>query len=149
MASENIVEYKKATKNAEIFFLIPREDDKTINSISKNITNYIQQKIRKSEELLQLINNHTICRSKQILRYFNETSSENCNMCDVCLAQRDTYINLGDEILAYLKENQPVNSIKICLDISATQTTILVNLQQLLAEEKIAINDYNQYYINS
>ena len=70
--SEELLEYKKATDNAELYFLVPREDDKTINSISKNIQKYIKQKIRKATDLVAFIENDTLCRSIQLLHYFNE-----------------------------------------------------------------------------
>ena len=146
--SENIIEYQKSTKNAELFFLIPREDDKTINSISKNIEKYIQQKIKKSEELLQLVNNNSICRSKQILTYFNEDANTNCGMCDVCLNNKEQYTNIEAKITDFLNQNKFATSQQICTNINATEKNVLVNLHQLLSEEKIAINNYNQYYIN-
>ena len=51
---EEIIEYKKATKNSGLYFLIPREDDRTINSISKNITKYIDQKIKKNGRFIAI-----------------------------------------------------------------------------------------------
>ncbi len=147
--SENIVSYKKATKNGELFFLLPREDDKTINRISKNITAYIQQKIQKSQDLLQLTNNDQVCRSRQILIYFNEAANSDCGMCDVCLNAKERYTNISKEITSYLNKKEFASSQEICSNINSSEKNVLVNLQQLLAEEKIAINNYNQYYINS
>ncbi|MBL4644123.1 MAG: RecQ family zinc-binding domain-containing protein, partial [Flavobacteriaceae bacterium] len=135
------------TKNADLYFLVPREDDKTINSISKNITKYIQQKIKKSEDILQLVTNDAICRSTQILTYFNEKTISACGMCDVCLNKKKTYRNVSSNIMAYLKHQKHASSHQICNQISSTEANVLVNLQQLLSEEIIAINNYNQYYI--
>ncbi|MFT4575151.1 MAG: ATP-dependent DNA helicase RecQ [Polaribacter sp.] len=144
---EEIIDYKKATKNADLYFLVPREDDKTINSISKNITKYIQQKIKKSEDILQLVKNDEVCRSFQILTYFNEAGISACGMCDVCLKKKNTYHNVSSSIIAYLKNQEHASSHQICNHISSTEANVLVNLQQLLSEEIIAINNYNQYYI--
>ena len=145
--TEEIIDYKKATKNADLYFLIPREDDKTINSISKNITKYIQQKIKKSEDILQLVKNDAVCRSSQILVYFNETTISECGMCDVCLKKKSSYSNVSANILDYLNNQKEANSHQICNHISSNEANVLVNLQQLLSEEIIAINNYNQYYI--
>jgi ATP-dependent DNA helicase RecQ len=145
--SEKIIDYKKATKNSDLYFLVPREDDRTINSVSKDITKYIQQKIKKSEDLIHFVKNNAICRSVQILHYFNESSVIDCKICDVCLSKKNSYTNLSVNIMEYLKKQQQANSHQICNHISATEETILVNLQELLSEELIAINDYNQYYI--
>ena len=145
---ENILSYKKATKNAELFFLLPREDDKTINSISKNIRKYIQQKIKKSNDLLALVNNNHVCRSKQILIYFNENSNSDCGMCDVCINNKEKFINISNEIIEFLKTNNSATSQQINNQIITSEKNLLVNLHQLLSEEKIGINNYNQYYIH-
>jgi len=145
---EEIIDYKKATKNADIYFLYPREDDKTINSISRNIKSYIQQKIKKSEELLQLVKNDEVCRSYQVLTYFNDTANSTCGMCDVCLHKKKAYTNISSNIISFLKDQQQASSHQICNHISSTEANVLVNLQQLLSEEKISINNINQYYIN-
>ena len=144
---EEIIDYKKATKNADLYFLVPREDDKTINSVSKNITKYIQQKIKKSENLSQLVINDKVCRSAQILTYFNEATTTLCGMCDVCLKKKSSYHNITSNIIEYLKNQEQASSHQICNHISSTEANVLVNLQQLLSEEIIAINNYNQYYI--
>lgn len=145
---ENILTYKKATKNAELFFLLPREDDKTINRISKNIINYIEQKIKKSNDLLALVNNHQICRSKQILHYFNEVANSDCGMCDVCINKKEKYRNISNEIIEFLTKKKSATSQQINNHIITSEKNLLVNLQHLLSEEKIAINNYNQYYIH-
>ena len=44
----NIINYKEASSNEEFIFLTPREDDKTINRISKSIEKYLIQQQQKS-----------------------------------------------------------------------------------------------------
>jgi ATP-dependent DNA helicase RecQ len=145
--SEKIIEYYKATNTAQLQFLFPREDERTINSISKNITNYFHQKVSKSEKLLDFIKNDSICRSIQILHYFDEEANTNCNMCDVCLNKKNTRSDISSDILHYIKQQKKVSSLEICNHLPEPEQIVLVNLQQLLSEEKISINHYNQYYI--
>lgn len=144
--SEELLTYKKATENSELFFLVPREDDKTINSVSKNIQKYIKQKINKATDLVNFIENESVCRSIQILKYFNEKDFYTCGICDVCLANKNTYQDISSEIINYLKSKETATSKEICQYISSKEDTILVNLQELLSEEKIGINNFNQYY---
>jgi ATP-dependent DNA helicase RecQ len=145
--SEKIIEYHKASNIAQLQFLFPREDERTINSISKNITNYFQQKVNKSERLLAFIKNDSICRSIQVLHYFDEKADTNCNMCDVCLNKKNGVTDISSEILHYIKNQKNASSQEICNHISESEQIVLVNLQQLLSEEKISINNFNQYYI--
>ena len=148
LETEGLISYKKTTENAELYFLVPREDDKTINSISKNIQKYIKQKIRKATDLVAFIENDAIWISVQVLRYFNEKGTEKCGICDVCLANKKTYQDVSKEIMEYLSSNKTATSKEICQQIPSKEDIILVNLQQLLSEEKISINNFNQYHLN-
>lgn len=148
MVSDGVIEYNKHHKNATLYFLVPREDDRTINSISKQITSYLHQKKVKSEQLVQFIQNDTICRSQQILHYFNEPKTKDCGMCDVCLRKKNSKpTNIQSDLIALLKSEKELSSKEISLKINAPDQDILVNLRQLLSEEKIAINSYNKYYL--
>ena len=146
--AEELLVYNKATDNSELSFLVPREDDKTINAISRNIEKYIKQKIKKANEFVRFIENDIICRSIQISQYFNEETFSKCGICDVCLANKNMYTDISKEIIHYLSSIKSASSEEICQHISSKQGNVLVNLQQLLGEEKISINSFNQYYIN-
>ncbi len=37
------------------------------------------------ESMLTYVHNTRVCRSRQLLEYFGETSSEDCGLCDVCM----------------------------------------------------------------
>lgn len=147
LQNEGIIDYKKATKNADITFITPREDDRSINRISKNIQKHIQQQIQKSADFIGLVKNNSVCRSIQILSYFNETRMHACGMCDVCLDRKTTYMDVSADIINYLKREKLSSSHQICNHITATEATILLNLQQLLSEEIIDINHLNQYHL--
>ncbi len=90
MLEKGLLEYTKATNNSELFFLHPREDDKTINNVSRNISLYLDQKKQKNKDLISFIKNDEVCRSIQLLNYFNEGITETCGICDVCLQQKQT-----------------------------------------------------------
>ena len=145
---EQLLTYNKAAENSEIHFLVPREENRTINSISKNIEKYISQKTKKAKELIQFIENDSVCRSIQVLRYFNEQDIDNCGICDVCLSNKTKFINISTQITDFLKTRKEACSKEICQNISSNEDNVLVNLHQLLSEEIISINNYNQYYIN-
>lgn len=148
MVNDGVIEYNKHHKNATLYFLVPREDDRTINSISKQITSYLNQKTIKTEKLIDFIQNNEICRSQQILYYFNEPKSEDCGMCDVCLKNKKKSVtNIKSTLLDILRKEKELSSKEISLLINATDQDILVNLRQLLSEEKIAINSYNKYHL--
>ncbi|OSY89541.1 DEAD/DEAH box helicase [Tenacibaculum holothuriorum] len=145
LAEKEMINYKKVNSNSDLFFLHPREDDKTINRISKNIEVYLKQKKEKTASLLKFVENDSVCRSKQLLHYFDETITNNCGICDVCL-QNKTSIN-ATSILNLLRKHNELSSKEICELLNENETNILILLRELLAEEKISCNSYNKYTI--
>jgi ATP-dependent DNA helicase RecQ len=145
---EKILTYKSVKTDIEIRFLEPREDDKTINRFSREINQFLKQKEKKSEDFLTYIDNNLVCRNIQILGYFDEISTKNCGICDVCLSQKTK--NKGDissEILSILKEKKTLTSQEINQHLKANEKDILIHLRQLLSDDKIQINNQNKYQL--
>ena len=107
----------------------------------------MQQKLKKCKDMLLLVKNNSICRSSQILSYFNETSVADCGICDVCLEKKPIKTGISEDILDYLKHQKVASSNQICNHISSTEASILLNLRYLVSEEIISINNLNQYYL--
>ena len=148
LQQEEILTYNSVKTDTEIRFLVPREDDKTINRFSKEISRFLKQKEKKSADFLAYITNNKVCRSIQILEYFDEISTKNCGICDVCLSKKrynkkDIYF----EILSILKEKNSLTSQEINQYLKANEKDILIHLQELLAQDKIQINHQNKYQL--
>ena len=148
LQQEEILTYNSVKTDTEIRFLVPREDDKTINRFSKEISRFLKQKEKKSADFLAYITNNKACRSIQILDYFDEVSAKNCGICDVCLSKkRDRKKDISFEILSILKEKKEATSQEINQHLKANEKDILIHLQQLLAQGKIQINHQNKYQL--
>lgn len=72
LEKDAIIQYQGESTDAEITFLTPREDDKTINMIAKSIETQNLQKEHQMEAMLQYLNNENECRSKLLLTYFGK-----------------------------------------------------------------------------
>ena len=71
-----------------------------------------QQFARGIEAVLAYATNDSVCRSRQLLRYFGETRSKDCGQCDVCLSDhRDIPAATVDDarrrLIAFLADGQP------------------------------------------
>ena len=141
--------YKQAESNTEVLFLHPREDEKTINRNAKEIQHYIDQKRKKAADLIDFIKNNTLCRSKQILTYFDEKETTACGICDVCLSNKKAPPSLRNNILELLSKTTAISSLEICHLIDTNEKHILIHLQTLLSEGKIALNHQNKFYLNN
>jgi len=143
---DGILSYNRVHTDAEIRFLIPREDDKTINFYSKEITQFLKQKEKKSIDFLRFIQNNSVCRSIQILNYFDEKSTKKCGICDVCLSEKKPQKkDIISEILILLNEKGKLSSQEINHFLNFNEKDILIHLQQLISKNKITINNQNKY----
>ncbi|WP_047789028.1 RecQ family ATP-dependent DNA helicase [Tenacibaculum mesophilum] len=146
LAQKELIAYTKATNNSELFFLHPREDDKTINRISLHIKQYIKQKKQKNRDLLQFVENNSVCRSVQLLSYFGEHSSQSCGICDVCLQRKNKTSISQKDILSNLQKEKTYTVTEICSLLNEKETNILILLRELLSEEKIHTKN-NKYFL--
>tara|TARA_R110001632_G_scaffold177223_3_gene296933 strand:+ start:523 stop:2412 length:1890 start_codon:yes stop_codon:yes gene_type:complete len=148
LEENNILEYKEANSYEELLFLLPREDDKTINRVSKTIQNYLTQQIKKGEDLIDFIKNNNICRSIQLLTYFGETADSECGICDVCISnkKRDSK-DLHQQILQLFKEQQEISQKEIISLLDTDEKAILIHLRHLLSKESIGITNDNKFFL--
>ncbi|WP_431166152.1 RecQ family ATP-dependent DNA helicase [Tenacibaculum halocynthiae] len=148
LVEKGYLEYKKSTKNTELFFLLPREDDYIINRISKNIKAFYKQKKQKVNDITFFVENNTVCRSIQLLNYFDEETTKKCGICDVCLRdKKGIKNNIEILILNIIKEHKELSSKEICTLVKEKEGDILIHLRKLLANEIIGITNYNKYFI--
>ena len=146
---DEIATYKGVTSNASISFLVPREDDKTVNRCSKEIKIYLNQKKKKTKDFIKFVKNDEICRSIQVLEYFDENSTKKCSICDVCLKEKKkTKVDVSFKILQLLRCGQTLSSSEIRTHLRIDEKDILIHLQQLLTSNKIKINHQNKYQLN-
>lgn len=151
MERDAVIDLKLHETDATITFLVPREDEKTINSISKEIKTFIEKKEMEVASVLNYLENEKECKSIQLVRYFGENNAEPCGICSVCANQNKTTSKkesriISEKILLLLEESE-MNSRELSERLIFTEDKILFVLQQLQDINKIKINSKNQYYI--
>ena len=148
LKKDEIIAYTAHHSDLEITFLVPREDDSTINVFAAQVKERHQIKIDNLEHMLTYINNDTICRSKQLLNYFGETTTSDCGICDVC-SNRSTLnatelTSISEELILYLKKG-PYTSRRLIQMTAHKEQDVLMIIQQLLEDGLLRINSKNQY----
>ena len=149
--AKEILKFKTTNTDAQITFGQPREDDKAINRISKEVNTQNKIKHKKIQAVIDYIENNSICKSQQLLTYFGEPKSKACGTCNVCL-QNNTQPNTNfqkenvDLVLKSL-ETQPLNSRELASNLSLSSDEIIAVLGYLLEQEKIEHTQTNQYQI--
>lgn len=148
LQKDEIIDYTAQNSDLEITFLVPREDDQTINYFSKKVKELQQVKVNNIEAMLQYINNDSVCRNVQLLAYFGE-KKKRCGKCDVCLSKgpstNSSIIDLvASEIIIKLKATN-LSSRELIQLLPYKQDVVLETLQSLLEDNKIDINTQNKY----
>ena len=136
--------------DATLTFLVPREDDRTINVIAREVEALNKKKTAMVHAVLSYIDNDEKCRSSQLVSYFGELQAKPCGICSVCISNISSLTNseakiIAEKILRLLEEKNH-SSREICENLIFTETKILKVLQLLLDAKKIGINSRNQYY---
>lgn len=149
LQNDEIIAYSAQHSDIDITFLVPREDDSTINVFAKKVKERRTIKIDNLDHMLAYVNNRKVCRNKQLLKYFGETAEENCSICDICLDQlgenRSSKAMIKDVLGILEKENS--TSREIIKKLQLSETAILATLRELLEDGKIKINALNEYEI--
>lgn len=150
LASEDIINFKGSHSDLELTFLVPREDESTINPFAKTVINQNKLKEEQVKQMLAYTNNDKICRSQQLLSYFGETHTHPCGHCDVCVAMRHSNSNTSKikEIIVTLLISNPLTSRHIQQALESETTIALRAIQELLEDGEIKLNDKNQYHLS-
>ena len=144
---QGIVTYNSENSTSKIIFLQPRQDDYTINPISKNIEQQNKLKLDKLNAVLGYIKNTSICRNQLILNYFGESHAKTCKSCDVCLNNETNNTSIEKSISAILALlNKTSYSSKEIVDIlNISEPDLLFSLKVLLEKNKIELTSQNKF----
>ncbi len=149
LSQDGLIIYKGKHSDLEISFLVPREDDLTINKFASHLKEQNNLKTYHVNQMLAYIANHRHCRSKQLLQYFGEKATKPCGICDVCISKENTEElskHVQKDILTLLKSN-PSSSRTLQKILNIEPNIILLALQGLLENGKIKLNSKNQYTV--
>ncbi len=143
----DIIDYHKKNNDATIIFNEVREDERTINRVSKYLENQNKQKVAQFESVLHYINEKKVCKSKLILDYFGEKAAADCEICSYCITHKKKSSDtspLSKKIIDLLKK-QELNSREIQKLTKNNEDDVIFALQNLLENNKIAVKPNNKY----
>jgi ATP-dependent DNA helicase RecQ len=148
---DGIISYKDEKQDMELTFLLPREDDITINVFAHKIRGLNQGKLDNINAMLGYVKNTKECRTKQLLAYFGEEDGPVCGKCDVCqlsIKRSSKELKTLDLDILTLLEEQSVSSQVLVESLGYERKVILKELQFLLEEGKITITSNNEYTLS-
>jgi len=149
LEAANIIELYLNTTDAAITFLTPREDDKTINVIAREVVSHNDKKKHQVQQLLCYVDNNNICRSIQLVSYFGETTAEPCGICSVCSESKEKFskkeLLKSSKLILLELESGPKTSREILENIDNDQAIVLKTIALLLGNNTISLDQRNRY----
>jgi ATP-dependent DNA helicase RecQ len=147
LKEKEIIDYKAKNNDVTITFNEIRDDDRTINKVSKFLENQNNLKKSNFQSVLDYVNDKDHCKSRQILSYFGEKDSSDCGICSFCINKFSKKVNLqslSDKIIQLLKI-QEMNSREIEKLTKSKTVDVIDAIQNLLENNKIKIGVNNNY----
>ncbi len=147
MAAQELIEAQLSTADTQVTFLVPREDDKTINNFGRQLEAQNKVKNDKLNSMMQLVQNRTECIQNYILKYFGEPALPPCGKCTVC-NPKIPRSNTIDESLLLKILAKPLSFEEIKRKTSTDQNGLITLLRHLLERRKLTITKDNKYLRN-
>lgn len=151
LKEKDIIEYKSKNNDATILFNEVREDDLTINRVSKYLEKQNKLKRDQLSSVLYYIKEDKTCKNRLVLDYFGEETKSNCGVCSFCITQKGKITeadSIADKILHLLKATA-LTSREIQNQIKLDAKDVILVLQELLENNHIIILANNKYALKS
>jgi len=149
LQKDQIISLKLQKTDAEITFLQPREDDKTINRIANIIEQQNDLKKMQVNSVIDYVNNNSICKSSQLLSYFGEKELSDCGICTVCIHNNNSTSNFKQQLdiekIISVLEEKPLSSRDIIDRTNINEKDIPSILRHMLECNLIELTNTNTY----
>ncbi len=151
LKKDEIVDFQYSNTDSELTFLVPREDDKTINRISKHVEQQFSLKEKQINAVISYITNTSICKNKQLLLYFGEVIKADCGICSVCISKtklnnHSDFKSVTHAIIMQL-ETQPLTSRAIIELLQYEDIVVLKTLRGMVENNILEVTTNNKYKI--
>ncbi len=146
---KEIISFRANGNDSILIFNEVREDERTINRVSKFLTIQNDLKTKQLESVLNYVSTKNVCKSKLILAYFGDDKKENCGICSYCISlkkQPTNTVSITKLIISAL-EHHSMDS-RTLEDITGQPSNkIIFALQELLEYNVVEILPNNHYQL--
>lgn len=149
LKSLSIVDCFSQHNESKIVFLEVREDERTINRISKHLENQNLVKKEQMQAMIEYVLDDNKCKSRLLLDYFGEKNNEDCGVCSYCVSKKVKKSSSGDlksEILKLLQQKE-MTTREIVSIVGIDEEQVLQLIKQMLEYNLVSMNSRNQFTI--
>lgn len=148
LKERNIIDYVSKKNDTSITFNEVREDDKTINRVTKHLETQNKLKIEQLQAVLKYINDKKSCKNTLLLDYFGEKTTTDCGICSFCIQKKKPTKNdatyISEKIIELLKI-QDFNARDIQKLTKFSKDDVIFALQNLMEKDEVIIQPNNLY----
>jgi len=149
MQQKEACQLKTQSNDSTLTFNEVREDELTINRVAKFLQQQNELKANQFASVVNYVSDTSECKSRLLLTYFGETNASDCENCSVCIQKKKTPkspVETAESILTLL-QNSALTSREIENSLELTSEETIFALRILLENNKIRIDNFNQYSI--
>lgn len=147
LKEKQIIDLIAKNNDATITYNEVREDERTINRISKHLEAQNKLKAEQLQAVLYYSTENKTCKNKLLMRYFGETIKDDCGICSYCISKNKKVQSpntVSEKIIALLKI-QDFDSREIQKLTKLPKDDVIFALQDLLENDTISIKSNNLY----
>lgn len=156
LSARHILEFIPQRKTPYITYTRQREDGDRIIIPASAWEDRKVQYAKRIDSMIAYAKNEEICRSRQLLSYFGENTSSDCEQCDICIEkkkylrqqQADEDIQIREKLLQIFADKKK-HTPQDWEDIKADNKQIITVLTSLIAENIIISNGENFWLAES
>lgn len=146
LQQQEVIDLTVANQDTTLLFLVPREDEHTINPIVPLIKQQYQNKAQKIQAVLGYVKNNEVCKVIQLLAYFGEKKTTPCGKCSVCLQRlKNKKINVKTEIvyaeIVRVLTQKESDSHRLVQVLPFSEEMIMAVLRQMLDKNLICVSN--------
>lgn len=145
--SRELAQVRRNDSDAAVAFLEIREDEHTINRLSRHLENQNEVKVRQFEAVAAYVRNDGVCLSRKLLYYFGSDGTD-CGRCSACLAKKPSRAATPVESIRQELAKGARSSSELEKVTGLPADAIIFALRKMLDEEEIAITPDNRYQLN-
>lgn len=149
MEALSLIELELIETDATITFMVPREDDRTLNPLAKDLKALNNHKTQQLASVFAFLDEVLTCRSNQLLSYFGETQNHACGRCSNCQKRTDKPIDqqaIAQAIISLLKDAS-MDSRGLMEKLTFDSEDCLEVLQIMLESGQVKMAANNKFYL--